>query len=173
MFKNKSQKISTLLIILLAVIARLIPHPPNLTPIGGLALFSGNKFDKKYGFLIPLFAMLISDIFLGFHSTILFVYFSFFIIFIVGRFSNLNKVSNIFLGSLSSSILFFLITNFGSWLTFSMYPKTIFGLSQAYVMGLPFLKNTLIGDLIFSFSFFYGYKLVTLLFLRLSQATNK
>jgi hypothetical protein len=154
--------ISYSLIILLAVIARLVPHPANFVPIGGLALFSGAKFKGKFGFLIPLLAMAISDIFLGFHSTIIYVYASFLIIFIMGKvIKNSQKPGSIFLASLMSSIIFFLVTNFGVWANFSMYPKTISGLYQSYIMGLPFFRNTLLGDLFYSFSFFYGYRFLS------------
>ena len=83
--KIKSQQISVFAIIILAVIARLIPHPPNFAPIGGLALFSGSHFKKKIALLIPLVAMLVSDLFLGFHNTIIYVYGSFFLTVLIGR----------------------------------------------------------------------------------------
>ncbi len=148
-------------IILLAVVARLVPHAPNFSPIGGLALFSGANFKNKFSFLIPISAMLISDIFLGFHKTIPFVYLSFIIIFLIGRNIKNNKWQNLLSASLVSSVLFFLITNFGVWLNFNMYPKTIDGLVQCYVMGIPFFRNTLVSDLTYSFSFFYGYRFLS------------
>jgi len=148
-------------IILLAVAARLIPHAPNFSPIGGLALFSGANFKNKFSFLIPILAMLISDIFLGFHKTIPYVYLSFIIIFFIGRNIKIIKWQNLLSASLISSILFFVITNFGVWLNFNMYPKTINGLIQCYVMGIPFFRNTLISDLFYSFSFFYGYRFLS------------
>lgn len=149
------------LVILLAVIARLIPHAPNFAPIGGLALFSGSHFKKKIALLIPLTAMFVSDIFLGFHKTIPHVYVSFIIIALIGRLINKNKWQSLALASLTSSVLFFLITNFGVWATGTMYQKTLSGLSQSYVMGLPFFRNTIISDLFYSFSFFYGYRFLS------------
>lgn len=149
-------------IILLAVISRLIPHAPNFAPIGGLALFSGFHFKKKIALIIPIAAMLISDIFLGFHSTMIYVYLSFILITFVGNYLKNNlKFKNIFLASLVSSVLFFLITNFGVWTTGTMYPKTVNGLFQSYLMGLPFFRNTLISDLFYTFSFFYGYRFLS------------
>lgn len=156
-----SRGISVLMIILLAVLARLIPHPPNFAPIAGLALFSGSNFKNKISLLIPLAAMILSDIFLGFHSTIFYVYISFILITLIGRKIKSLKFSNLFLASLLSSILFFLITNFGVWATGSMYPKTFDGLIQSYVMGLPFFRNTVLGDLFYSFSFFYGFEFLS------------
>ncbi len=147
-----------LAIVLLAVVARLIPHPPNFVPIGGLALFSGFHFKKKSAVLIPLVVMLISDIFLGFHNTIVYVYVSFLLMVLIGRMIKNNNGRSLILASLISSSLFFLITNFGVWINGSMYPKTIDGLIQSYVMGLPFFRNTLLSDLVYSFSFFYGFR---------------
>ena len=92
--------ISYLAIILLAVVARLVPHPANFAPIGGLALFSGTNFNNKFSFLIPMLAMLISDIFLGFHATMPFIYLSFFIIYFIGRNTKINKWQNLLLVSL-------------------------------------------------------------------------
>ncbi len=152
---------ATLLIILLAVIARLIPHAPNFAPIGGLALFSGANFKKKSALLIPLSAMFISDIFLGFHKTIPYVYASFIIIALIGGLIKNNKWQSIFKASIVSSVLFFVVTNFGVWAAESMYQKNLNGLMQSYVMGLPFFKNTVLSDLFYSFSFFYGYKFLS------------
>lgn len=153
-------EIGKLLIILLAVVARLIPHAPNFAPIGGLALFSGSNFKNKISILIPLFAMFISDIFLGFHKTVPYVYVSFIIIALIGGLIKNNKWQSLALASLASSVLFFLITNFGVWATGSMYQKNLSGLIQCYGFGVPFFRNTLVSDLFYSFSFFYGYKLV-------------
>ena len=84
--KSQKENIFVLIgIILLAVVARLIPHPPNFVPIGGLALFSGAHFSGKKAYFIPLAAMLVSDLFLGFHSTMVFVYLSFFLIILIGK----------------------------------------------------------------------------------------
>jgi len=157
-FKIRSQHVSIAVIILLAVVARLIPHPPNFAPIGALALFSGSNFKKKTAYLIPLSAMFVSDIFLGLHSTMVFVYLSFILITFIGRGVQSLKFSRLLLASLGSSFLFFLITNFGVWQMFSFYPKTLNGLIQCYTMAIPFFRNTVLSDLFYSFSFFYGYK---------------
>lgn len=154
-------RVSILVIVLLAVVARLIPHAPNFAPIGGLALFSGANFKNRIALLIPLTAMFISDIFLGFHKTIPYVYMSFIIIALIGGLIKKNKWQSLLKASLISSVLFFLITNFGVWATSSMYQKNLGGLMQSYVMGLPFFRNTIISDLFYSFSFFYGYRFLS------------
>lgn len=159
-----------LLIIVLAAVARLLPHPPNFTPIGGLALFSGSKLSSRFGFLIPLSAMFLSDLFLGFHSTIIYVYISFLIIFFVGRLIKKVNPTGLFFAILGSSFLFFLITNFGVWLATDMYIKNLNGLLNCYINGLPFFRNTLVGDLIYGFGFFYGYKIVGIFIKKLLPA---
>jgi len=148
-------------IVLLAVVARLIPHAPNFAPIGGLALFSGANFKKKSALLIPLVAMFFSDIFLGFHKTIPYVYVSFVIIALIGGLIKNNKWQSLLKASLVSSVLFFLITNFGVWATGTMYQKNLSGLMQSYAFGIPFFRNTLISDLFYTFSFFYGYRFLS------------
>lgn len=153
--------VSYLAIILLAVATRLIPHPPNFAPIGGLALFSGANFKKKSALLIPLTAMFFSDIFLGLHKTIPYVYASFIIIALIGRLIKNNKWQSLLKASLTSSVLFFLITNFGVWATGTMYQKNLSGLMQSYGFGIPFFRNTLISDLFYTFSFFYGYRFLS------------
>jgi len=162
MIKSKIQTIiSYTAIILLTVIVRLIPHAPNFSPIGGLALFSGANYKRKLTLLIPISAMFVSDIFLGFHKTIPYVYLSFIIVTLIGGLIKNNKWQSLLKASLSSSVLFFLITNFGVWATGSMYQKNFAGLMQSYAFGIPFFQNTLISDLFYSFSFFYGYRFLS------------
>lgn len=153
--------LSILIIITFAVILRLLPHPPNVAPIAAMALFGGAYLDRKYALLVPITAMFVSDLFLGFHNTILFVYGSFLLTGVIGLWLKSHRnVQPIALGSLASSMLFFLITNFGVWLVGGLYPKTLSGLIQSYVMALPFFRNTIIGDLFYSGLFFGGYELV-------------
>lgn len=170
---NIRSKASIFAVVLLAVAARLIPHAPNFAPIGGLALFSGSHFKKKIALLIPLTAMFLSDIFLGFHKTIPFVYVSFIIIALIGGLIKTNKWQSLFKASLLSSVLFFLITNFGVWATGSMYQKNLSGLIQCYGFGVPFFRNTLISDLFYTFSFFYGFRFLSNFFFKKLGLLNR
>jgi len=164
-FKNF---ISPILIILVAVLMRLLPHMPNFTPIAAMALFGGVYLNKKFAFIIPLAAMFVSDIFLGFHQAIPYVYGSFILAVVIGLWLKNNKsAKNIFCASLISSILFFLITNFGVWAQ-GWYPHTLNGLMESFIMGIPFFKNTVLGDLIYTGVFFSAYELVQLLITRYS-----
>ena len=146
-------------IVIAAALSRFIPHPPNITAVGALALFSGAHFGRKSRFIVPLTALLISDIILGFHTTMPFVYGSFVIAIFLGSFLAKHPGA-VRLGmlTLTSSVLFFIITNFGVWYTSTMYAPTMSGLMNAYVMGIPFFRNTILGDFMYSFGFFYGYQ---------------
>ena len=131
-------------LIFLAVVTRLLPHPPNFTPIAGMALFAVNRFsDKKIAFSLPIFCMILTDIFIGFHSITPFVYISIIGISCIGYFS--KKINNVAI--LKSSLLFFFISNFGVW--FLGYPNTIAGFISCYTFALPFLINTILGDFFF------------------------
>lgn len=148
-------------VVLGAVFMRLIPHIPNVAPIGALALFSGATLPGLGGLLIPLLAMSLSDYFLGFHATIPYVYGSFALIVGIGYIIH-KKVTplRVATGSLLGSVLFFIITNFGVWVTSPMYEKNVGGLLKSYMMGLPFFRNTVIGDLFYNAIFFVGYILL-------------
>ncbi|OGH17997.1 MAG: hypothetical protein A3F31_02620 [Candidatus Levybacteria bacterium RIFCSPHIGHO2_12_FULL_38_12] len=153
--------ITPISIILFAVLLRLLPHPPNFAPIAGMALFGGVYLNKKYALIVPLLAMFVSDLFIGFHSTILFVYGSFLLTGLIGLWIRQHKsIQNVILGTLASSVLFFIITNFGVWLVGSLYPKTLQGLVQCYVYALPFFRNTILGDLFYTGVFFGSYEFI-------------
>lgn len=158
---NIKNLVNPLLVIFLAAGLRLAPHPPNFAPIGAMALFGGAYLSKKHAFVIPLSAMLVSDLFLGFHNTIPFVYGSLLLIGLVGIVLKRKKSpGSIVIASLSSSIIFFVITNFGVWLVSGLYPLTVNGLSKSYIMALPFFRNTVLGDLFYTSLLFSGYELV-------------
>tara|TARA_B110000263_G_scaffold32557_2_gene24710 strand:+ start:850 stop:1344 length:495 start_codon:yes stop_codon:yes gene_type:complete len=143
-----------ILLTFFAAFSRLAPHPPNFTPILSIALFCGISFRNKYIFLVPLFSMLISDFFIGYHSVIIYVYISLLIIFLLGKYlAKESSFNSSMVLSLSSVIVFFVVSNFGVWIV--GYPKTISGLATCYIAALPFLSNTLISTLLFSSVFHY------------------
>lgn len=148
-------------IILFAVVLRLLPHPPNFAPIAAMALFGGVYLSKKYALIVPLIAMLVSDVFIGFHSTMPFVYGSFLFTGLIGLWvKNHKTLSNIIFSSLTGSFVFFFVTNFGVWIVESLYPKTLPGLIDCYFYALPFFRNTVFGDLFYVALFFGSYELV-------------
>ncbi len=154
-------KVSTLiLMVLAAAFSRLIPHPWNFTAVGAMALFGGAYFpSKKQSLLIPLAALFISDLVLGFHSTMVFVYGAFALIGLLG-WSLRSQKSAVQVGTLSlvSSAVFFLVSNFGVWAMGGFYAPTWQGLVQCYVAAIPFLDNQIYGDLFFSATLFGGYE---------------
>jgi hypothetical protein len=172
MFRIKLQLSSLIppsIIILIAVVLRLLPHPPNVAPITALALFGGVYLNKKYALAIPLFAMFISDLFLGFHNTIPFVYGSFLLSGLIGLWLRSHKnIPIIITATLLSSLLFFIITNFGVWLASGMYPHTITGLIDCYVIAIPFYRNTIMGDIIYTGIFFSAYEFILMILVRIN-----
>ncbi len=174
--KNLPMNIVSLALIVFAVISRLVPHPPNFTPITAIALFGGYSLSNRWNaFLLPLAIMFISDLFLGFHSTIWAVYLSFLLITSIG-FLLKNRFSyfRLFYFSSISSLAFFLITNFAVWLTSGMYPHNLQGLLQCYFFGLPFYKTSpmdlfalsFAGDLFYAFAIFSAFHFASRLILK-------
>lgn len=156
------------LVIGLAVAARLLPHPPNFAPIAAMALFGGAYLNKRYALALPLIALFVGDLFLGFYSPIVMisVYGSFLLVGLLGIWLKKRKnPQNVITAAIGSSLLFFLVTNFAVWAAGS-YPRGSEGLLASYTAGLPFLKNTLGGDLFYTVSFFGGYELAKTLVTR-------
>ncbi|MGA9119905.1 MAG: DUF6580 family putative transport protein [Bacteroidota bacterium] len=135
--------------ILAAALSRLLPHPANVTPVTALALFGAVYLDRRSAFLVPLAAMFLSDLVLGFHSDMFWVYGSFVAIVGIGFWLKHHRsVPAMVVASLTGSIVFYLLTNFGMWMVpSSLYQHTMAGLIECYVAGIPFFRNTLLGDL--------------------------
>lgn len=145
---DKKQSL-VLLFCIFAILFRLVPHPPNFTPITALALFgSSQSKDRFSGTYLSLLVMFVSDIILGFSMITPFVYGSFILISIL--FNEIN-VKNV----LASSLLFFIITNFGVWVL--GYPFTLEGLILCYTLAIPFFVNSILGDLLFSYLLKHSY----------------
>lgn len=168
-------------LIIAGALLRLMPHIPNFAPITAIALFGGVYLNKKYALILPFLTMLISDYLIlyinpfdnpivdfhkiypltaSLHSTTLYVYGSFLLSGRIGIYLKNNKnFKHIAGGTLLASIQFFLITNFGVWAT-GTYDKGIDGLLQSYVMGIPFFKYTLLGDMFYTGVMLGAYELV-------------
>ena len=153
-------KIIVPIIVILALV-RLIPHPPNFTPIIAVGLFGGAYLkDKRLAFLIPIFGMLIADAIIGFYIYMPFIYFSLAVIVLIGiKLNNNINIINSSLSMLSGSIIFFLVSNFGVWII--GYPKTIVGFITCYSMAIPFFHNTLLGTFFYGGLLFGGYELLS------------
>ena len=161
---NKNSSIFFLIILL--VFSRLIPHPPNFTPIIAVALVSGYFFKNiNLSLLILLVAMLLSDLFIGFYENMIFVYASLLVItFIFHKISNKINFKNLFIYGFVGSLIFFIVSNFGVWALGSpgvydiAYEKSLSGLLQCYILAIPFFGNTFISTLIFAYPAIFIYK---------------
>lgn len=155
--QNNTLLLSAGLLIIAAAFTRLFPHYPNFTAIGAMAVFSGSVIkDKKLAFLLPVGALLLSDICLqlftstkGFYGiSQFFVYAGFFIITALATFMRKRSVANIAWAAVWSGAIFFVISNFGVWVSSDFYPKTLSGLGTCYMAAVPFYKNELFGNFI-------------------------
>ena len=149
-FKNLKHFVLPIGLILALSISRLIPHPSNFTPILAAGVFAGFYFRN---FILSIFivisSMFIGDLVIGFHSTMIFTYSSLILAVAIGLLIKKFNFKEILYSGLSSSVVFFAVTNFGSWLTLEMYEKNFSGLLQSYFMGIPFFHNTLISTLVY------------------------
>ena len=147
---------------------RLVPHPPNFTPIVAVALFGGAHFDRRaLAFIVPLAAMLFSDVLLelffsgaGFHDLMWVVYGAFAVIvamgFVVRRW---GSPFGVLVMAMAASLWFFVATNFAVWLSSGLYPKTWEGLVACYIAALPFFGHAVAGDLFYAGLLFGGWYL--------------
>ena len=139
-------------LIFFAILSRFLPHPPNFTPIAAIALLSSKGFNNRWVvFLIPIVSLFISDLFIGLHATIPFVYISFILIALLGMYVKKINIVSVLL----SSTIFFLVSNFGVWLLY--YPISTEGLVQCYTLALPFFLNTVLGDLVYRALLIYPF----------------
>lgn len=153
-------------LIVIAAFSRMItfsiPEMANFSPIMALALFTGAFFARKgLAIAAPLAAMFISDLVIGFHDAMPAVYISFALAIFLGYFL-LNKkvtVTRVIGGSLAASVLFFIVTNFWVWAAWGYYTHDFNGFIACYELALPFFRNALIGDLIYSGVFFGAFAL--------------
>ena len=164
------------IIILLAAFTRIMPHPPNFSPMAAIGLFGAAHFAKKWqAFFIPLIGIWVSDLvinnyvysssssnFVWFYSGFYWQYMSYILIIFAGLFIFNRGISltKMFGGMISSSGIFFLVSNFGVWTGGTMYPKNFGGLITCYAAGVPFIHNTIISDVLFTTVLFGTYYLL-------------
>ncbi len=154
------KEIFPITLILILALSRLIPHPPNFTPIIAVAILSGYFFKNLYfSFLVLIASMLIADFFIGFYDNMYIVYLSLMLIaFTFYRFGSKLNYKNLFLLSLFGSLIFFVITNFGVWALGNLYEKNLKGLIDCYILAIPFFGNTFLSTLIFAYPSIFIYK---------------
>ena len=149
---NKKERV-LISFIIVAVLVRLFPHPPNVAPITAVALFAGTHFSRKHwAILMPILAMLVTDVFLGFSMITPIVYLAFVGVTALGFVLKKMNIGTVLL----SSLLFFVVTNLGVW--FLYYPLTPEGLMTCFTLALPFFGYAVVGDLFFSAALLCGYR---------------
>lgn len=168
--KNNSSLLLAAVFVVLGLLSRFIPAVPNFSPIISVALFSGVFFaDKRIAFLVPIIVMFVSDMFIGFHSTMFATYLSFALIAIIGMKMTLNK-KNVLLSSIGGAVLFFIVTNFAVW-CLGWYGYTFAGLVTCFEAAIPFFRNTLASSLFYSIILFGGFYLVEKYLLKVAKAS--
>jgi Family of unknown function (DUF6580) len=160
------------MIILGAAFTRLIPHYPNFTAIGAVALFGGAYFSKKWlAFIVPLTALFLTDLIIGLYSQMWVVYLSFVLIVLIGlTLQGAKKPGKVILASISASVSFFVITNFAMWYGSSLYPQNLTGIMESYTAAIPFFSYTLLGDLFYVGIMFGAFEIVKVRFPGLAEA---
>ncbi len=160
---RKSSLLIASALVVIGVACRLLPHLWNMTPMLAIALFSTTYLGFYYSFAISILIMGVSDFFIGFYDwrVMLAVYGSFILGALIGLFIQKNKtVATIFLSTCGASLIFFLVTNFAVWEFGTMYVHSFVGLTQSYVMGIPFFKDSLVGDLMYTGVFFGAFEAI-------------
>ncbi|MFN8587041.1 MAG: DUF6580 family putative transport protein [Candidatus Eisenbacteria bacterium] len=151
-------------LILLAVASRLLPHPPNFAPVAAIGLFAGSVFSRRSGWLVPFVALLASDLVLGFYQPVsmLWNYAGFAACLLLGSglIGSRRTVVRLAGATLASSVAFFALSNFGMWAG-GYYPRTLAGLAECYVAALPFFRNTLASDVLYTAALFGCWALLT------------
>lgn len=146
MKKTKQQVVLFLYFVGLIALSRIIPHPPNFTPVIAMAVFMPYLTrNLSSAMVVPLLAMFVSDLYIGFHASMFWVYISILLATTLSHYTMSIKKTYVHLGSnaLLSSTLFFVVTNFAVWMSGTMYPLTLDGLLLCYTMALPFFGNTI------------------------------
>lgn len=155
-----------LVFVLVALLSRFLPHPPNFTAIGALALFApalfaGVRIPKAFAILLPLSVLFLSDLVIGFYPGLTFVYLGFAVLAVMGfALKPQRSWGRALVAAPAASLVFFLLSNFGVWLTAGLYAKTLAGLTECYLMALPFIGNQLLGDLTFVLGFAAALRLL-------------
>jgi hypothetical protein len=148
--------------VVLGAYARLIPHPWNFTPMIAIGLFAGSQARKtSTGVLATLLALVLSDAVLGFYSGFWYVYTAALIPVLLGRvIRSRSGAAAIATSALVSSLSFFIITNFMVWATEHLYSHTLAGLSECFLAGVPFYRNQVLGDAVYTVAIFGGYAIL-------------
>ena len=146
------------ILIIFGFLMRLLPHMPNMVPVAAIALFAGAYLDKRIVPWVPLAIMIASDLIIGLHGVVFYTWGAFILIGFLGMGLKKHRTpGNIFVSTVFAACLFFVITNFGVWLAW--YPRSWEGFAACFIRAIPFFRNTLVGNLVFSAVLFGSYEL--------------
>jgi hypothetical protein len=162
--KNSTSRPLAIGLTILGMLARLVPHAPNFTPVGGVSLFAGGRLTGWKAYLLPLVLMLVTDPLVGGYSFATpFVYASFLVyVWIGSRLRATQSPLAIGAAAVAGSVQFFVITNFGVWLNpAATYAHNAAGLMACYVAAIPFYGRTLLADLFYSAALYGAYALLS------------
>ena len=157
----KHKILIALALVALVVVVRLVPHLPNAAPVAAIGLFAGVYLGRSWALVLPLVAMCVSDMFIGFDTgwVTASVYFSFILAGAIGiGLGRIKSPETVLAASILASVCFYLITNWAVWQFGTMYPHTLEGLLASYTLALPFFRNTLMGDLFYTAGLFGAYE---------------
>ncbi len=162
---EKTKKKKTLyltMLIMILVFSRLIPHPPNFTPIISVAILCGIIFETLLISVIVLIgSMFISDLIIGLHSGIMHIYICLiFISYLFFKFSKKINYKNLIFYSFLGSIIFFLYSNFIVWISSGLYSKDLKGILECYILAIPFFSNTLFSTIFYSYITFIAINFI-------------
>lgn len=144
----------------IGVALRFVPHAPNFAPIGAIALFGGALLSWRLAVWLPLAVMMASDMVLGFYPGIEYTWAGFLLVALLGGlFRSRGLLPRILLGGTASATIFFIVSNFGVWLSSGMYAHTAAGFMECYAMALPFFRMTLVADVFYAGVLFGAYEL--------------
>ena len=156
-------------LIVLAAASRLLPHPPNFAPVAAIGLFAGATCGRRVGWLVPFGALLASDLVLGFYHPVAmfwnYLAFASCLVLGSGLLEKRRTLGRVTGAVLASSLAFFALSNFGMWAS-GYYPRTWAGFVACYTAALPFFRNTLASDVVYSAALFGGYALLARWFVR-------
>jgi hypothetical protein len=142
-------------LIVVGVTLRLLPHPANFAPVTAIAIFGGALLPRRQALIVPVLIMMISDAFIGFYTMMPVVWACYVLIALAGNFFlrefRMLRTATV---TLASSLFFFIATNFAVWISSGMYAHTWTGLERCYILALPFFRNTLAGDCVYTATFF-------------------
>lgn len=164
--KSFSKNYIVLIFIAIAALSRMFPHMHNFSPLGAISLFGAAYFTRKWqAIIIPLAATWLSDLFLNnfvyansgssvnwfYYQGFYWQYIAYLLITFAGFFifKKIN-VNTVLAGALCSTFIFFIVSNFGAWASTNLYTHTFEGLLSCYIAAIPFIKGTIMSDLLYT-----------------------